>query len=288
VLDVAVGIRPFVTGSAAEVVPGLLTIGALAALAVVTSRRAAPAASAERSALGVLALAATVACLVTPGRLGAGFGFLVDRFAWFPPLLLVLWCATGTIGRWTRRILAAVLVLASCAAVAVRLPGQIAASRNVTELLSVAPHLRAGSVLVVLDYIRALPPGRLVRVDAPDPLRHESSRLAVRVGGVDVGLYEATTPYFQVTFQGGPQVRRRIDTSNGLERIPPRVDLPAVRRDLDYVVLVGLARAPASVRTASNTVAVLRELSAHYRRVTISSPTGLVEVWQADRQAPGG
>ena len=221
-------------------------------------------------------------------RLGPAFGFLVDRFAWFPPLLLVLWCATATPGRWTRRGVAAVLVAASCAAVVVRLPGESAASRDVTELLSVAPHLRPGSVLVVLDYIRALPSGSLIRRDAPDALRHESSRLALRAGGVDVGHYEATTPYFQVTFDGGPQVRSRIDKDNGLERVPPRVDLAAVRDDLDYVVLVGLAEAPRSVRTAANTAAVLRELTAHYKRVAISSPTGLVEVWQTDRRAAGG
>jgi hypothetical protein len=287
VLDLAVGIRPFVTGSAGEVVPAVLTTGALAALAVVTTRRAAAAPNAERSALGLLALAATVGCLLTPGRLGPAFGFLVDRFAWFPSLLLVLWCATGTAGRWTRHGVAAVLVVASCAAVAVRLPGESAASRNVTELLSVAPHIRPGSVLVVLDYVRSTPPGPLMRRDSVDFLRHESSRLAVRAGGVDVGHYEATTPYFQVTFDGGPQVRRRIDRRNGLERVPPRVDLPAVRSELDYVVLVGLARAPESARTAANTVGVLRELSAHYRRVATSSPTGLVEVWQADRAAGG-
>jgi hypothetical protein len=291
-LDLVVGIRPFVTGSAGEVVPALLTTGALAVLAAVTTRHAAPsgkvARNVDRTALGVLTLAAALACLLTPGRLGPAFGFLVDRFAWFPPLLLVLWCATGTPGRWTRRGVAAVLVAASCAAVVVRLPGESAASRDVTELLSVAPQLRPGSVLVVLDYIRALPSGSLVRHDAPDALRHESSRLALRAGGVDVGHYEATTPYFQVTFDGGPQVRSRIDEDNGLERVPPRVDLPAVRDDLDYVVLVGLAEAPRSVRTAANTAAVLRELSAHYRRVAISSPTGLVEVWQTDRRAPGG
>jgi hypothetical protein len=83
-------------------------------------------------------------------------------------------------------------------------------------------------------------------------------------------------------------VRQRIDYDNGLERVPPRVDLPAVRSELDYVVLVGLGRAPESARTAANTVGVLQELSANYRRVATSSPTGLVEVWQADRPAAGG
>jgi hypothetical protein len=293
-VDLLAGVRPFVTGSAGEVVPALLTTVTFAALAVVTTRRArvgsgrVPGRATERAALGVLALAAVAACLLTPGRLGPSFGFLVDRFSWFPWLLLALWCATGSTGRRARRAATVVLVLASCAAVAVRIPGQAAASHATSELLSVAPQLRPGSVFVVLDYTRALPSGHLVRRDAPDALRHESSRLAIRAGGVDVGHYEATTPYFQVTFDGGPQVRSRLDTGNGLERVPPRVDLPAVRNRLDYVLLVGLDDAPVGVRTAADTATVLAELSAHYRRLGTSSPTGLVQVWAADTRVPAG
>jgi hypothetical protein len=153
--------------------------------------------------------------------------------------------------------------------------------RETAELLSVADRIPSGCTLVVLQYAAFAPTG------SPDPLRHESSRLALRTGGVDVGHYEAVHPYFQVTFSGGPQIRRRLETStNGLEKYPPRVDLSAVRGELDFVVVLGLDRATRRVREAAATHAVVGELSAHYERVATSEPTHLVTLWR--ERVPSG
>jgi hypothetical protein len=143
--------------------------------------------------------------------------------------------------------------------------------------MSVAGAIEPGSTLVVLRYARDSP-----RTGVPDPLRHESSRLAAAAGAADVGLYEAATPYFQVTFDGGPQLWRQMAPDpDGLEKVPPQVDLAAVRGQLDYVVVVGRDRADESTRGAAATRAVDRELAEHYERVAVSSPTGLAEVWRA-------
>jgi hypothetical protein len=173
------------------------------------------------------------------------------------------------------------LVAAASAAAFTRLPAESAAADEVAELLALAEHIPPGSTIAVLQYDRSVvSPG----TGFPDPLRHESSRLAVRAGGVDVGHYEAVHDYFQVHFDGPPYLRQRLDADpqlRGLERIPPVVDLPAVRGDLDAVVVLGLDRADPDVLRAAGTRAVTAELSAHYTQVA-TSPSGLAVLWRAD------
>ncbi|MGY1592609.1 hypothetical protein ACI79D_11575 [Geodermatophilus sp. SYSU D00708] len=288
------GERPFLTGWGVDGVPDLARAAALAAmvallvLAALALRRPAPdetGRGADRAALAVLLVGAVLAVCLTPERLGPDFGFLVGRLAWFPPLLLVLWAATRPPSRVLAAVLAAVLAVSASAGALARVPAQAVAADEVAELLSVAGTIEPGSTLVVLQYSRsAAAPER----GTPDPLRHESSRLAVRSGSVDVGHYEAAEAYFQVEFPAGSSLRSRLDPSlHGLERLPPAVDLPAVRGDLDYVVVLGLDRASAEARGSQRTRDVEAELAAHYRPVATSSPTGLVTVWRAGGDGSG-
>jgi len=91
-----------------------------------------------------------------------------------------------------------------------------------------------------------------------------------------------------VTFDCGPDVWRRITAERtDLEKQPPLVDLAAARGLLDYVVVVGLDRAGPGVRHAPQTQAVLRELTANYQLVKVSSPTGLASVWRFREATPG-
>jgi len=285
VTSLLTGVRPFVASGSVEKPAAVLTAAGLLVLGVsaLRSPRRDPAApgprAAERWALGALLVVATLAYCVTPAKLGNGFGFLVDRVAWFPGLLLVLWGVTGRPGPRVRGVVVALFLVGVCTAAVVRLPAQHARSAQVAGLLSVSDRIPPGSTFLVLRYDDFTPGG------IPDPLLHASSRLAVHVAGVDVGHYEAVTPYFQVSFAGGPDLRRRLDpTLNGLERTPPVIDLAAVRGQLDYVLVVGLERAPERVRTAAATREVLSELSAHYHRAVIANRTEPVDLWRADRR----
>ncbi|WP_448617868.1 hypothetical protein [Geodermatophilus sp. URMC 65] len=282
--ELVTGLRPFVTGWGAERLPALLTVVVLAVLAAAALRRARPGGPGlgpERIALGLLLAGVTAVYWLTPDRLSADFGFLAARLAWFPPLLLVLWAATRAPGPRAGAAAAVLLVAAASSAAFTRLPAESAAADEVAELLALAEHIPPGSTIAVLQYDRSVvSPG----TGFPDPLRHESSRLAVRAGGVDVGHYEAVHDYFQVRFDGPPYLRQRLDADpqlRGLERIPPVVDLPAVRGDLDAVVVLGLDRADPDVRRAAGTRAVTAELSAHYTQVA-TSPSGLGVLWRAD------
>ncbi|WP_448609822.1 hypothetical protein [Geodermatophilus sp. URMC 60] len=278
------GLRPFVTGWGEERLPALLTVVVLVALAVAALRRARPGGPGlgpERLALGLLLAGVTAVYWLTPDRLGADFGFLAARLAWFPPLLLVLWVATRPPGPRAGAAATVLLVAAASAAAFARLPGQFAAADEVGELLALAGQIPPGSTIAVLQYDRSVVwPAR----GSPDPLRHESSRLAVRAGGVDVGHYEAVQDYFQVRFDGPPYLRQRLDADpqmRGLDQVPPVVDLAAVRGDLDAVVVLGLDRADVDVRRDEGTRAVTAELSAHYTEVA-TSPSGLGVLWRAD------
>jgi hypothetical protein len=282
--------RPLVVGSWWELGPALAVAGTLIALLVVALRRggersgdADPAlARADRSALGLATVLAALAVLVSPSRLGQEYGFLPDRLAWFPPLVLLLFVATRLPRRTTtHRLVAVLLVAAATAAALVRLPTQLRDERAADELLSVAADVPAGSTFLVLrfdPYEAALAP--VPR--APDPLRHVSSRLAVEAGAVDVGHYEAAFPYFQVRFTAEPGIRAAIDPEReGIERVPPTVDLPAARGDLDTVVVVGLDQAPDWVRSDDRTSRVLTDLRAGYDEVAVSEPSGYASVWRA-------
>jgi hypothetical protein len=291
--------RPLVVGSWWEIVPAIAVAVVLAGLVVVAVRRRppgstrpatgdliTPTAGADRVVLGISTVVAAAAFLLTPARLGPEYGFLPERLAWFPPLLLVLFCATRPPGRraW-QRVAAGVLVLAATAAALVRLPTQLADQREAAELLSVAAVLPEGTTFAVLRFAgheAALAP----LAGEPDPLRHLSSRLAVEVGGVDVGHYEAVYPYFQVRFLPG-SVREVVDPGlDGLDEVPPWVHLGAAGDRLQYVVVVGLDRAEDWVRSAHRTAGVLADLRAHYAQVTESTPTCECSVWRlrADTQ----
>lgn len=281
--ELLTGARPLVTGWGDERLPALATAVLLLALAAAALRgvRGGAPLRAERVALGLLLTGVTAVYWLTPDRLGEDFGFLAARLAWFPPLLLVLWAASRVPGPRVAAAATVLLVAAGSALALSRLPAQAAAAGEVAELLALAERIPPGSTVAVLQYDRSTAsagPG------SPDPLRHESSRLAVRAGGVDLGHYEAVHDYFQVRFVGSPSLRERLDPHpdlHGLERIPPAVDLPAVRGDLDAVVVLGLQRADAGVRGSARARAVTAELAAHYSPVA-TSPSGLAVLWRPD------
>ena len=289
------GFRPLVVDSWLELAPAIVVVGTLVYLGARAAGRwprrpeARTPRSPERWALAVLLACCTAAYLLTPDRFGDNFGFLPERLAWFPLLLLALWSATRPAARRVRLVATVLLVVAACAAVGIRLPAQSHAARDAREFLSVAGAIRPGSDFVVLRYSRSAPaPLPVSPHGAPDYLRHESSRLAIRSDSADAGLYEAETPYFQVSFDGGPEVWRRLTSDpSDLEQQPPVVDLAAARGMLDYVVVVGLDRAGRGVRHAPDTQAVLRELTANYQLVKVSSPTGLASVWRFRGTTPG-
>jgi hypothetical protein len=281
------GLKPFVVARPGEL-PAAATITIVLLLVLLVRRRPGAGrpvrAGPERWALGLLLAGTTLAFVLTPKRLGAAYGFLDDRLAWFPALLLVLAVAARPAGRSLRAVAAVLLVLAASALVLVRLPSQAPAVQADQEIMGMAGHLRPGCTLVVLTYARVAAVPGFVTSPLPDPVRHMSSRLAMQAGCVDLGHYEAVEPYFQVTFTGAENLHRRLSPEpDGLERLPPHVDLSAVRGKLDYVLVVGLDRASPTIRQSPWTQAAVTELTQWFRPVA-TSPSGLVQLWSGEQQ----
>ncbi len=269
--------RPLVVYADAEY--ALTSVLALVLLWLATRRRER---SPERLALGLTALLATVAYLASPARYGQEYGFLNDRLSLFPPLLLLLWAAGPPPSVRVRRAVVAVVLGVGLGLTLLRVPTEVRYQRDVAELLSVAPAVPRGSTLVRLQLWRDPPAGGPVagRNRFRDPLRHETSRLAVLAHSVDAGHYEAVLPYFPVRFRAGEDPRRALDpTLRQLDRIPPGIDLAAARDLVDVVVVVGRRRATPRVLEQPEAQQALADLAASYRLTATSTRTGLAEVW---------
>jgi hypothetical protein len=238
--------------------------------------------SPERRALGLTTVLATVAYLASPNRFGPEYGFLNDRLSLFPPLLLLLWAAGPPPSRTTRRAVVAAVLGVGLALALLRVPTETRYQRDVAELLSVAPAVPRGSTLVRLQLWRPEPAGGPVagRNRFRDPLRHQTSRLAVLAGSVDAGHYEAVLPYFPVRFRPGLDPRRALDpTLRELDRVPPGIDLAAARELVDVVIVLGRRRASEQVLASPQAQRALADLTASYRLAATSTRSGLAEVW---------
>ena len=267
--------RPLVTWTTAEYAGSTLVAAGLLALAV-QARRGRP--SPERTALAVTGLGVLGWYLASPDRYGPAYGLLNDRLSLFPPLLLALWAAGPPPTARAARAAVAVLLAGAVALVGVRLPTEVRFQREVAELLSVAPDVPVGSTLVAVRLVRTGPVGEDARNTARDPLRHEAGRIAVLRDGVDVGHYQAVTPYFPVRWDPATDPRRGLERGlAGLELVPPVVDLTA---GPDVVLLIGRDRARPEVLADPAVGRALAQLDRLYRPTAVSARSGLVEVWQ--------
>ena len=267
--------KPLVAWTTAEYVGSALVALGLLALAVQARRGGA---RPERAALAITGLGVLGWYLASPDRYGPAYGLLNDRLSVFPPLLLALWAAGPPPSARAGRAAVAVLLAGVVALVGVRLPTEVRFQREVAELLSVAPDVPVGSTLVAVRLVRTGPVGEDARNTARDPLRHQAGRIAVLRDGVDVGHYQAATPYFPVQWDPATDPRRGLERGlAGLELVPPVVDLTA---GPDVVLLIGRDRAGPEVLADPAVVRALAQLERLYRPTAVSARSGLVEVWQ--------
>lgn len=230
----------------------------------------------ERQALAVTGLLVTAWYLLSPERYGPQYGFLNDRLALFPPLLLVLWAAGPPPRPAVRRGLVAAVLGVAVAVALLRVPVETRYQRDVAELVSVAGEVPRGSVLLKVQLWRDPPERGRLRNPYRDALRHQLGRLAVLTDSVDAGHYEAVLDYFPTRFRTADSPRAAVDpTGRGLWSVPPEVDVTA--GVVDVVVVLGRQRA--STRQLTEAAPVLADLERAFTRVAVSERTGLAEVW---------
>lgn len=231
--------------AAAAVLAALALAGATAAALRARPRRPDGWSGARGGLLAALAGSALLAVAV-PDALGPAYGFLSDRLAYFPPLLLALWLATHPLGARTRAAVLAGLLAAAAVVVAAGVPVQRSAARAARQYAELAGEIRPGSVLLAVRVAPVLRPAGGLRNSHWDLLAHAPARLAARTRSLDVGHYVAEQPYFPTAFCPAHDLRRLVDpTLTGLERVPPRIALTDPRaREIDDVIVVGADRAP--------------------------------------------
>lgn len=273
---------PIVSYSRLEIVSAVLTVLALVFVFCLSAARAG---RAGFSTLSIGLVASVVVCTLiffaSPDNIGTG-SLLNDRLSLFPPLMLLLACAAlpAVPGLW--RSAGLVGLVAAMLAAGARLPTQVRYDRQVSEFLTVERAMTPGKTLVAFRFTVFKPPLGSQRYDQLDPLAHEASRVAADTGDIDIRNLEGQFPYYLYRFRPALEslAQRYLDDYD----VPPQVNLGAYNRDsgraVDYVLLVGLNQASATVRNAPGTRAIEQVLAHNYVHVMTTRPTGLVELYR--------
>ena len=210
----------------------------------------------------------------------AGGSYVTPRLALFPFFALLLWFASI---RWPAPARTAVAV-ASAAITASSLALHVRSYRNANDLLAeyltARPWLEAGTTVLPLHY-------RHEDTTFPkvDVLAHAAAYLAVSRHTIDLVFYEgASHGIFPVSFRPGVNPYRLL--GDNPESTPPCVDLEAYMRrsgrTIDTVLTWKRQRDPGTECAAFTE----EQLRRRYRRVHVSSPRRLLEVWRLEDASP--
>ncbi len=272
---------PIVSYSDVEVVVSVVTAALLAVLLVVALRSGR---GTSVPTTTVVLGAAVVVCIVvyfaSPDVIGTG-SFVNDRLSLFPPLMLILFCASTRKAVRLWRVAGVLAIVGTLVMAGARLPTQKHYDRLVDEYLSAGRVIPPGSTLVALRYAVYSPPIGDRRYKQLDPLENEASRIATDGRDVDLRHLEGLYGYFTAHYR--PAVTRLSNRYLNNFDIPPTVNLSAYQSHgghIDYVLVVGLKDASKEVRNAPATRAVERQLASNFVPVLTTKPTGLVQVYR--------
>jgi hypothetical protein len=264
-----------VSYSSAEVVCSLLLALVFAYLVVGTIRRVGwIAVRGPAAPFAAAVVFSFLLYLVVPDVVGQ-FTAISYRLGLYAVLFLVLWLAAQPIGNGTRRLSCIAALVIALSLTLVRLPTEVRYDRYVSELNEVRRVVRPNSTLLTLRV--RFDTSRFAR--SPDPLLHETGRLAAETNGVDLNHYEAMLAYFPTEFRPQYNLQRRFG--------PRYKDLrePSMWAELlrdgraDYVLLWGARQANRSVREDPGFIEAMSELTRRYRLIYVSKPRKLVELY---------
>jgi hypothetical protein len=231
------------------------------------------------SLLAVAALYAVV-YFAAPSQL-AGGGFVDQRLALFPPLVVLLWLGSGRWRRgerWTAQLVAAGLALSMVALLWSR---WAAIDRQLADYVAVAERVEDGRTVLPLTFAPAgIGRGGDDLAFRVWPFVHAIGYVAGRRPIVDLGLYEAGEDYFPLRFRPALDPYRHLSIGPlGMEEVPPRVDIPGYEKRggrVDYVLLWEPSARPQSHPATRE---LYRQLAEDFERTTVS-PRGNAELWR--------
>jgi hypothetical protein len=222
---------------------------------------------------------AFLVCLVVPDQVG-DFSAINYRLGLYAVLFLVLWLAVQPVERRTQRLSCIVALVVALGLASARVPTQARYDRYVSDFVEARRVLRPNSTLLTLRVRFDRPRFRR----SPDPLLHETGRLAAETTGVDVNHYEAMLAYFPAQFRPQYNLKRRFGSKYEDLKAPSTwakllKDGRLAGKGADYVLLWGVRQASQSVREDPGFAEAMSELARGYRLIYVSKPLGLVEVY---------
>jgi hypothetical protein len=239
-------------------------------------------------ALMACAVIVLVAYLALPDTDSDGGGGLTARLGFFIVAFALLWNAQFAMRAREGLVVAVALSAAAFGLLGARWSTYHAFDREVAEYVSIGHVLRPGATLVPLNFVQDdnPPPGMQYSKSARPTLQASGWLMAERKV-VDLSHFEAYLQFFPIAFRDGVDPKASI--GNGkiwIDQSPPDVRLvghdraPGHPGSIDYVLVFGLRQASPEVRHAPATERVLTQLKQGYRRVAVSKPRGLVQLYE--------
>lgn len=261
-----------------EFVLSVLLLAVVGSLLVTSARRLR---HPPRGAVVPLSLVAACVLLfvVVPDAVGA-LAYIKVRFAFFALLCLLLTLAAVPP---TRRVRVVVTTLA-CVLVAgltiARWPEQQQTERDLVEYSSEAAVMRPGSTFVTFRPGRMR--GDLHRAGSIDPVAHQASRVAIATRTVQLNHLDARYDYFPARFRERDHLgARTTDLTTPIQWLAMlSAEDDKTGTGPDYVLVWGRSRADPAERAEPAWAEAMDSLALGYRKVSQSSPRGLLEVYQ--------
>jgi hypothetical protein len=206
--------------------------------------------------------------------------YIPHRVMLYAFLTILLWLAGQAM---TRRVRWAVVPAACAVSV-----GFVAAhalkyrefAPQLREFVAAGDQIKPNSTFLPLIFS---PRGRTAdaRVSSIDvaPFYMASGYIAARRDAVDLRNYEGHTDHFPVQFRPALDPYTHLAVGDGLNEVPPKIDIEGYRRqggEVDYVMVWGLEDV---FRSAEGTRAVYRQLEAGYEKLDVPGARW-TEVWR--------
>jgi hypothetical protein len=206
--------------------------------------------------------------------------YIPHRVMLYAFLTLILWLAGQPMARrvkWAVVPLAAGIALAFVASHALKYREF---APQLREFVSAGDRIERNSTFLPLIFS---PRGRTAdgRVSSIDvaPFYMASGYIAARRNAVDLRNYEGNTDHFPVRFRDELNPYKHLAVGDGLNEVPPKVDIEGYRRqggEVEYVIVWGLEDA---FRDNEGVKALYRQLEQGYQRVAVPGARW-TEVWK--------
>lgn len=206
--------------------------------------------------------------------------YIPQRVMFYAFLMMLLWLAAQPLGwrvRWATVPIAGAIGLAFTASHGLKYREF---APQLREFVSAGDRIERNSTFLPLIFS---PRGRTAdgRVSSIDvaPFYMASGYVAARRDAVDLRNYEGNTDHFPVQFRSELNPYTHLAVGDGLNEVPPKIDIEGYRRkggEVDYVMVWGLENV---FRSAAGTRAVYEQLEAGYEKLDVPGARW-TEVWK--------